>query len=120
MKNPTFILRLIGPALLALSAACGNSSEATVTNEQEMKTVEQIKTAMAGNWVSLTPEVRPSKTPDGTLKPFYLKRSFGYQSNDRFELSIMNYADPFGKVAIAQIDIAGHMFWHGHHPVAAG
>ena len=37
----------------------------------------------------------PSKNPDGTLKPFYLKRSFKYLPSDRFELEIVNSADPY-------------------------
>jgi len=32
------------------------------------------------------PEIRPSKNPDGSLKPFYLKRSYKYLPSDRFEL----------------------------------
>jgi hypothetical protein len=82
--------------------------------------LEQLKSSLAGTWASLAPEVRPSKNPDGSIKPFYLIRSFGYQRGDRFELSVMNYADPFAKVAICKIDIAGHMSWHGEHPVAPG
>ena len=48
--------------------------------------VEQIKEALVGDWVSIAPEVRPSanKNPDGTLKPFYLKREFMYRAGDRF------------------------------------
>ena len=37
--------------------------------------VAQIKQALLGNWESIAPEIRPSKNPDGTLKPFYLKRN---------------------------------------------
>jgi hypothetical protein len=39
--------------------------------------VAKIKEAMFGNWESIAPELRPSagKNPDGTLKPFYLKRA---------------------------------------------
>ncbi len=82
--------------------------------------LEQLKTALLGNWVSLAPEVRPSKNPDGTIKPFYLKRHFAYFAEDRFELTVINYADPFGKIPLAKIDIAGHMFWRGDHPIAPG
>jgi hypothetical protein len=32
----------------------------------------------------------------------------------------MNYADPFAQIAIARIEIAGHMLWRGDHPIAAG
>jgi len=82
--------------------------------------IEQLKSSLAGTWVSLAPEARPSKNPDGTLKPFYLTRSFVYHRDNRFELTVTNYADPFGRVAIAKIDIAGHMFWRGEHPIAPG
>ncbi len=82
--------------------------------------VEQLKSTMLGTWVSLAPEIRPSKNPDGTLKPFYLTRSFVYQREDRFELTVMNYADPIARIAIAKIEIAGHMFWRGEHPIAPG
>ena len=83
-------------------------------------TVEQLKSAMVGTWRSLAPEIRPSKNPDGTLKPFYLTRNFVFQADDRFELTVTNFADAFGKVAIAKIDIAGHMTWQGEHPIALG
>jgi len=83
-------------------------------------TVEQLQSTLVGSWRSLTPEVRPSKNPDGTLKPFYLSRHFVYQPNDRFELTVSNFADPYGKVAIAKIEIAGHMAWRGDHPIASG
>jgi hypothetical protein len=75
---------------------------------------------MQGTWVSLAPEIRPSKNPDGTLKPFYLSRTFIYQRDDRFELTVVNFADPFGKIAIAKIEITGHMAWRGEHPIASG
>jgi hypothetical protein len=83
-------------------------------------TIEQLKSAMVGTWRSLAPEVRPSKNPDGTLRPFYLTRTFLYQQGDRFELTVTNHGDPFGKVSLAQIDIGGHMVWRGDHPIAPG
>lgn len=70
--------------------------------------------------MSLAVEVRPSKNPDGTIKPFYLTRRFAYLPDDRFQLTVVNYADPVGKIAVATIDIRGHMFWRGDHPIAAG
>jgi hypothetical protein len=83
-------------------------------------TVDEVKATLLGTWVSIAPEVRPSKNPDGTLKPFYLTRRFVYFTEDRFELTVTNFADPFGKVALAKIDIGGHMIWQGDHPLAAG
>lgn len=81
---------------------------------------EALKSSLMGTWMSLAPEVRPSKHPDGTIKPFYLSRTFVYQRDDRFQLTVMNFADASGKVAIAKIEITGHMRWRGDHPVAPG
>jgi len=82
--------------------------------------VAKIKEGMLGNWESIAPEVRPSKNADGSLKPFYLKRAFKYLQSDRFELEIVNSADPYGAVPLARIRIGGHMLWRGSHPVASG
>jgi hypothetical protein len=82
--------------------------------------VAKIKEGMLGNWESIAPEVRPSKNADGSLKPFYLKRAFKYLPSDRFELEIVNSADPYGAVPLARIMIGGHMLWRGSHPVASG
>ncbi len=83
-------------------------------------TLEDVKKALPGTWVSIAPEVRPSKNPDGTLKPFYLTRSFVYASDDRFDLTVTNYADPFGQAPLAKLEIGGHMIWQGEHPIARG
>lgn len=82
--------------------------------------VAAIKAAMLGNWQSIAPEIRPSRNPDGSLKPFYLQRQFVYAADDRFTLTIVNSADPFGAVPLVRIDIAGHMAWRGAHPIAPG
>jgi len=84
--------------------------------------IEQTRQTLVGEWVSLAVEVRPSaiKNQDGTLKPFYLSRDFKYISGDRFDLTLVNFADPYGKVPLARILIKGHMLWRGEHPVAAG
>ncbi|HEY4068294.1 MAG TPA: hypothetical protein VGM74_15445, partial [Burkholderiaceae bacterium] len=83
--------------------------------------LDQTKQALVGDWVSIAPEIRPSasKNPDGTLKPFYLKRDFKYGAGDRFELSIVNFADANGTVPLTKIVIKGHMAWRGDHPIAA-
>jgi hypothetical protein len=112
------------PALvLALTlAACASTTESR-SGKPEGKTVmnvEQIREALVGDWISIAPEVRPSKNPDGTLKPFYLKREFTYMTGDRFALNVVNSADPNGAVPIARIAIRGHMFWRGPHAIAAG
>jgi hypothetical protein len=82
--------------------------------------VAKVKEAMLGNWESIAPEIRPSKNPDGSLKPFYLTRSYKYLPSDRFELEIVNSADPYGAVPLARIKIGGHMLWQGPHPIAPG
>jgi hypothetical protein len=84
--------------------------------------IDQVKRASLGNWKSISVEVRPSSTKnaDGTLKPFYLTREFTFPSNDKFELTVTNFADPFGKVPLAKMEIKGHAEWKGEHPIAAG
>jgi len=83
---------------------------------------EQARDAVIGDWVSLAPEVRPSaaRNPDGSAKPFYLRREFRALPGDRFELTIVNSADPYGTVPLARIFIRGHMAWRGPHPIAPG
>jgi len=75
----------------AAAQSSGNQAKAS-----DMDTdVTKIKQALLGNWESIAPEVRPSvaKNADGTLKPFYLKRTFKYLPSDKFELDIINLAD---------------------------
>jgi hypothetical protein len=88
-------------------------------SRDQVMTLEELKVRLLGKWVSLAPEVRPSKNPDGTIKPFFLSRSFVYLPEDRFDLTVCNFADPFGKVPIARIDIGGHTLWRGEHAVAS-
>jgi len=102
-----------------LATGCASTSPA---GPGAPMSLEQTKQALAGEWVSLAPEIRPSatKNPDGSLRPFYLTRNFKYLGNDRFELTIVNSADPYGKAPVARIYLRGHMLWKGDHPIAAG
>ena len=102
-------------------AAAQSASDQPRASGMETDTAK-IKEAMLGNWESIAPEVRPSasKNADGSLKPFYLKRAFKYLPSDRFELDIVNSADPYGAVPLARIRIGGHMLWQGSHPIAPG
>ncbi|HXB35680.1 MAG TPA: hypothetical protein VNV35_19780 [Puia sp.] len=81
-----------------------------------------VKNASVGKWASIAPEVRPSNTKntDGTLKPFYLTRKFTLLEDNRFELVVTNYVDPYGKVPLAEMSINGHIEWLGEHPIAPG
>ena len=85
-------------------------------------TLEETRKALLGEWVSIAPEVRPSatKNPDGSLKPFYLTRNFRYLGDDRFDLTILNTADPYAKLPVARIYLRGHVQWKGDHPIANG
>ncbi len=84
--------------------------------------LQQVKQALVGDWLSLAPEIRPSanKNADGSLKPFYLRREFKYLEGDVFELTVVNSADPYGAAPLARIFIRGHMLWRGAHPIADG
>ena len=94
----------------------------SIVPETVDSSLNEIKRSLQGAWVSIAPEIRPSSTKnaDGTLKPFYLKRTFTYRPDDRFELTIINSADPYGAVPLAKIVIRGHMTWRGSHPIAPG
>src|ERR1700741_1684598 len=83
---------------------------------------DQLKITSIGNWESIATEVRPSNTKnaDGTLKPFFLTRKFILQEDDRFELVVTNFADPYGRVPLAKMSIKGHIEWRGEHPAAPG
>ena len=85
-------------------------------------TVEQVKQQSLGNWESIAAEVRPSsaKNADGTLKPVYLTRKFIFLLGNKFELTVISFADPYGKIALAKMEIKGHTEWKGDHPIAAG
>ena len=118
----------IGAALFLLLAMTAISTSAAQSPSNQPKAsgmetdVTKIKQAVLGNWESIAPEVRPSaaKNADGSLKPFYLKRAFKALPSDRFELDIVNSADPYGAVPLARIKIGGHMLWQGTHPIAEG
>ena len=86
-------------------------------------TPEQIKQAIqGGQWVSITTELRPStnKSATGEIQPFYCSRVFIYSPGDRFACTVMNYADPNGKVPLVKIEIKGHNAWGAAHPIAPG
>src|SRR6201990_3733743 len=120
--------RGIGASLLLVLVMTGAGGAAAQSSSNQSKAsgmeadVTKIKQAMLGNWESIAPEVRPSaaKNADGSLKPFYLKRTFKYLPSDRFELEIINSADPYGAVPLARLKIGGHMIWQGAHPIAPG
>ncbi|MCS3736448.1 hypothetical protein [Mucilaginibacter dorajii] len=98
-------------------------SNFTITKNKYQMTAEQIKQyIIGGEWVSITPEVRPSISPSatGAIQPFYLTRVFRYTAGDKFECIVINYADPNGKVPLVKIEIKGHIIFRGEHLIAEG
>jgi len=85
-------------------------------------TIEQVKQQSLGKWESIATEIRPSNTKnaDGSIKPLYLTRKFSFLSNDKFELTVSTFADPYGKVPLAKMEIKGHTEWKGEHPITVG
>jgi hypothetical protein len=114
-------LLLVLALIAGINSAAAQSTSGAPPKAGSMETdVKKIKETLLGSWESIAPEIRPSKNPDGSLKPFYLKRAFTYLPNDRFELDVVNSGDPYGAVPLAKIKIVGHMFWQGAHPIAPG
>ena len=122
MRNGNKASLLFLLMITAIDGAAAQSSSNQPKASGMEADITKIKQAVLGNWESIAPEVRPSaaKNADGSLKPFYLKRSFKYLPSDRFELEIVNSADPYGAVPLARIKIGGHMLWQGPHPIAPG
>ena len=114
MRTTLWILTLV-----MLVAGCRSAER---LHGEPAMSLEQTMQSLRGGWVSIAPEIRPSaaKNPDGSLRPFYLTRDFKYLDNDRFELTIVNSADPYQALPLARIYLRGHMLWKGSHPIAAG
>src|SRR6266700_3446095 len=86
-------------------------------------TPEQIKQVIQeSQWVSIATELRPSsnKSASGEIQSFYCSRVFTYSPGDRFACTVVNYADPNGKVPLVKIVIRGHNEWGEPHPIAPG
>ncbi|MDB5576643.1 MAG: hypothetical protein JWR80_1819 [Bradyrhizobium sp.] len=117
-----FALALLSAVAPAVMLAAASPTVAASARTAPPATVTQVKRAVLGEWVSIAPELRPSslKNADGTVKAFYLTRDFKALPGDRFELTVVNSVDPYGKVPLARIVIKGHMLWRGDHPIAAG
>ena len=115
--------RPVLPSLfLVIALTACSAMPVTHTPSTEPMTIETTPKTIAGDWTSVAPEVRPSaqKNADGSIKPFYLVRTFSALPHDAFELAIVNSADAYGKVPLAKIVIRGHMHWRGEHPIGAG
>jgi hypothetical protein len=111
------VFLIIGVVISALA-----QDEKAKSQKQKSMTTEQVKKLSVGEWVSIAPEVRPSisKNADGSMKPFYLTRTFTYSADGKFTLQMINSADVYGKVPLVKIVLKGHTVWQGEHPVAAG
>jgi hypothetical protein len=86
-------------------------------------TAEQTKQFIQDKeWVSIAIELRPVKdrTGTGNIKPFYVSRIFKFSPNDKFECTVINYADAGGKIPLVKIVIKGHNEWKGDHSIAKG
>jgi hypothetical protein len=88
-----------------------------------MKSVEEIKKIIkGGEWTSLAVELRPSedRTGSGKINSFYVTRNFKFFDNDKFEGTIISFADPFGQMPLVQFTFKGHNVWGKAHPIAEG
>lgn len=86
-------------------------------------TLAELKTYLqGGEWVSLAVELRPQedRTGSGIVQPFYVKRVFRYEPEDKFTGIIYSYADVQGQIPLVKFEFVGHINWPGPHEVAPG
>ncbi len=115
------ISKLINIVLLTLLGL--NTSAQNIHHSKLNKmSIQQIKEKATGNWESIATEIRPSnqKNEDGSPKAFYLKRAFTLNPDNSFQLQVTNFADPNGKIPLAQMNIKGTLEWQGNHPLIEG
>ena len=119
MKKSKLLIALI--LLLTVTSMYAQTKNNNLKNKNTMS-LQEIKQKATGDWKSIAVEIRPSafKNTDGTLKPFYLTRTFTYSSNDHFQLEIINYADAYGKIPLVKLLLKGKVEWKGDHPIADG
>ncbi|MBU9360632.1 MULTISPECIES: hypothetical protein [Burkholderia cepacia complex] len=62
----------------------------------------------------------PKRMPTARSNRFISARDFKALPDNRFELTVVTFADPYGKAPLARMQIKGHMLWRGEHPIAPG
>ena len=104
-------------ALLAASAAL-TAAVATPLHAEGADIA--LADAMRGHWRSIACELRPLPYAEGeTVTPFHLTREFRYD-DDRFEGTIVSYADPLCETPLVAYRFEGHLVSHGPSPAADG
>lgn len=43
-----------------------------------------------------------------------------YSKGDAFNLEVVNFGDPYGKVALSRLALTGKIKWQGSHPIVGG
>ncbi|MEM9998372.1 MAG: hypothetical protein AAF809_11775 [Bacteroidota bacterium] len=86
------------------------------------RTLDALKDAILGTWVSLAVELRPTedRTGSGQIEPTYLTRVFTYGPDDTFTGVIRMFGDNYGTLPLFEFAFEGHLVWHGAHPIAEG
>ena len=86
------------------------------------RTLQEVKDFAIGRWESLSVELRPTEDRAGTgkIEPTRLKRSFHYESADKFTGVITMFADEYGQAPIMEFEFKGDLRWGGAHPIAEG
>lgn len=90
---------------------------------QEVMNLEQLKKFIqGGEWISISTELRPfeDRLGNGKIQPFYVTRVFKYFPHEKFEGTIVSYADPFGKMPLVKFVFKGHVEFQGEHEIAKG
>lgn len=117
------IVAIIASLILFSTANVVNAQKTNQEKNKNMTTIAAIKAFIqGGEWTSLSVELRPFEDRLGTgkIQSFYVKRIFKYLPNDRFEGTIISYADAYGQMPLVQFTFKGHNKWGKEHPIAKG
>ena len=100
----------------------GQTNDAQHLQQQDPKTLDEVKKYAIGEWKSLSVELRPTedRTGTGKITPTYLRRHFNYLNENEFVGVISLFGDNYGQVHLMDFEFKGHLNWGNAHPIADG
>ncbi len=116
------IIQQTAALILVLITTVSCQKTNTMKENQDPKTLEEVKAYAIGEWRSLSIELRPTedRTGNGDVQPTYLKRRFTYLPEGRFVGIITLFGDNYGELPLMEFEFKGELNWGEQHPIADG